>query len=171
MEKIPHDLIEVYEQIRQSLDFLEIDYLALEETYGGLPGFVVQIPGEHKRLTSVLISVGQYSVRFESFVCRSPEGNQEQVYRFLLSRNHSLYGLAYTLDNLGDIYLIGRTRLDHLDTKELDHLCGQILQTIEEDFTTLITLGFRSALQQEWTWRKNTGQSMKNLEEFPFLGD
>ena len=50
-------------------------------------------------------------MRVEAFVCRKPDENHEGVYRFLLKRNRRLYGVAYTLDNVGDIYLVGRMAL------------------------------------------------------------
>ena len=52
--------------------------------------------------------VGEHHVLVESFVCRSPDENTEEVYRFLLQRNAQLRSVAYALDADGDIHLVGR---------------------------------------------------------------
>ncbi len=82
-----------------------------EGAHGGLPGIIVELPGERRLKTNTILSVGEHSVRVEAFVCRKPDENHEGVYRFLLKRNRRLYGVAYTLDNVGDIYLVGRMAL------------------------------------------------------------
>ena len=71
----------------------------------------MELPGERKLKTNTILSIGEHSVRVEAFVCRKPDENHEGVYRFLLKRNRRLYGVAYTLDNVGDIYLVGRMSL------------------------------------------------------------
>ena len=93
---------------------------------------VLELPGERKLTTNVLMSIGEHSVRVEAFVCRKPDENFEGVYRFLLKRNRRLYGVAYTLDNLGDIYLIGRIALDTVNPDELDRVLGGRLPTVED---------------------------------------
>ena len=83
-----------------------------EGAHGGLPGIIVELPGERRLKTNTILSIGEHSVRVEAFVCRKPDENHEGVYRFLLKRNRRLYGVAYTLDNVGeDIYLVGRMAL------------------------------------------------------------
>ena len=87
-------------------------YTRHEGAHGGLPGLIVELPGERRLKTNTILSIGEHSVRVEAFVCRKPDENHEGVYRFLLKRNRRLYGVAYTLDNVGDIYLVGRMALD-----------------------------------------------------------
>jgi hypothetical protein len=108
---------------------------------------------------------------FLKFVCRKPDENHEGVYRFLLKRNRRLYGVAYTLDNVGDIYLVGRMSLASVDAAELDRVLGQVLEAVDTDFNTLLELGFRSSIQKEWDWRVSRGESLKNLQAFAHLID
>ena len=89
----------------------ELTYSHHEGAHGGPPGLIVELPGERKLKTNTILSIGEHSVRVEAFVCRKPDENHEGVYRFLLKRNRRLYGVAYTLDNVGDIYLVGRMAL------------------------------------------------------------
>ena len=136
---------------------------------GGLPGLTVELPGERKLQANTILSIGEHSVRVEAFVCRRPDENHEGVYRFLLKRNRRLYGVASTLDNLGDIYLVGRMALEAVTADEIDRILGQVLESVDNDFNTLLELGFKSSIQKEWAWRVSRGESLKNLEAFEHL--
>jgi hypothetical protein len=142
-----------------------------EGAHGGLPGIVVELPGERRLKTNTILSIGEHSVRVEAFVCRKPDENHEGVYRFLLKRNRRLYGVAYTLDNVGDIYLVGRMSLASVTPDEIDRVLGQVLEAVDNDFNTLLELGFRSSIQKEWEWRVKRGESLKNLRAFEHLID
>ncbi|MCW2565209.1 MAG: hypothetical protein QOD59_2059 [Mycobacterium sp.] len=146
-------------------------YTRHEGAHGGLPGLVVELPGERRLKTNTILSIGEHSVRVEAFVCRKPDENHEGVYKFLLKRNRRLYGVAYTIDNVGDIYLVGRMSLDSVTADEIDRVLGQVLEAVDSDFNTLLELGFRSSIQKEWEWRVSRGESLKNLEAFAHLID
>jgi hypothetical protein len=148
-----------------------LSYTLHEGARGGLPGIVVALPGERRLTTNTILTVGEHSVRVEAFVCRKPDENNEGVYRFLLKRNRRLYGVAYTLDNIGDIYLVGRIALAAVTAEELDSVLGQVLEAVDNDFNTLLELGFKSSIQREWEWRVKRGESLKNLRAFEHLID
>src|SRR5881227_3413374 len=160
---------DVYQVIERALDEHGLVYSRHEGTHGGLPGLVVELPGERKLKTNTILSIGEHSVRVEAFVCRKPDENHEGVYKFLLRRNRRLYGVAYTLDNVGDIYLVGRMALASVTADEVDRVLGQVLEAVDSDFNTLLELGFRSSIQKEWEWRVSRGESLKNLQAFAHL--
>ncbi|MCB0942330.1 MAG: YbjN domain-containing protein [Mycobacterium sp.] len=149
----------------------DLIYTRHEGAHGGLPGLIVELPGERKLKTNTILSIGEHSVRVEAFVCRQPDENHEGVYRFLLKRNRRLYGVAYTLDNIGDIYLVGRIALEAVSPDEIDRVLGQVLEAVDTDFNTLLELGFKSSIQKEWAWRVARGESLKNLKAFEHLID
>jgi hypothetical protein len=157
--------------IEDVLKASELTYSEHPGAGGGLPGLIVELPGERKLKTNTILTIGEHSVRVEAFVCRQPDENHEGVYRFLLKRNRRLYGVAYTLDNVGDIYLVGRMSLASVDADEIDRVLGQVLEAVDSDFNTLLELGFRSSIQKEWEWRVSRGESLKNLEAFAHLID
>jgi hypothetical protein len=159
----------VLQVIEDALDASRLTYSRHPGAHGRLPGLIVELPGERKLKTNTILSVGEHSVRVEAFVCRKPDENHEGVYRFLLKRNRRLYGVAYTLDNVGDIYLVGRMSLAAVDADEVDRVLGQVLEAVDSDFNTLLELGFRSSIQKEWEWRVSRGESLKNLEAFAHL--
>jgi Putative bacterial sensory transduction regulator len=161
----------VQQVIEDALDASGLTYSRHPGAHGGLPGLIVELPGERKLKTNTILSIGEHSVRIEAFVCRQPDEDHEAVYRFLLKRNRRLYGVAYTLDNVGDIYLVGRMSLASVDAAEMDRVLGQVLEAVDADFNTLLELGFRSSIQKEWEWRVSRGESLKNLQAFAHLID
>ncbi|MET8774373.1 YbjN domain-containing protein [Nocardia sp. NPDC050713] len=141
----------------------------IEYTRPGEDVFVVVLPGERKLKTTLMLTVGKHGVRIESFVCRKPDENFEGVYKFLLRRNRRLYGVAYTLDRVGDIYLVGRIATHAVTEDELDRIFGQVLEAVDADFNVLLELGFAESIRKEWKWRVSRGESLKNLLPFEHL--
>jgi hypothetical protein len=134
------------------------------------PGrFFVTLPGTKKLQTNCWLIVGGHGLLVEAFVCRRPDEAHEEVYRFLLRRNAKLYGVHYTIDPVGDIYLIGRVGLDRVSAEELDRLLGQVLEAADGDFNTLLEIGFASSIRREWAWRTDRGESLANLKAFAHL--
>lgn len=162
-----HDSIrDTAQLIDATLREREVDY-----TREGEDVFIVILPGERKLKTSVMLTVGKHGMRVECFVCRKPDENFEGVYKFLLRRNRRLYGVAYTLDRVGDIYLVGRFATHTVTADELDRIFGQILEAVDADFNVLLELGFAESIRREWKWRVSRGESLKNLRAFEHLVD
>jgi hypothetical protein len=86
-----------------------------------------------------------------------------------LRRNAKLYGVHYTVDAVGDIYLVGRFGLDTVSEAELDKILGQVLEAADGDFNTLLEIGFSTSIKREWDWRVSRGESLANLEAFKHL--
>lgn len=134
------------------------------------PGrYFVTLPGVKKLQTNVWLRVNPHALVLEAFVCRRPDEAFEDVYRFMLRRNAKLYGVAYTLDQLGDIYLVGRVAHESVSADELDRLLGQVLETADGDFNTLLEIGFATSIQREYEWRISRGESLANLKAFEHM--
>ncbi len=133
--------------------------------------FVAILPGEHRLKTNVSLVVGDYSVSINAFIVRNPDENHEAVYAWLLKRNRRMYGVSYAIDHLGDVYLVGKIALSAVNAIELDRLLGTILENSDGAFDYLLELGFRSAIQREWKWRRSRGESTKNLAAFAHLAE
>lgn len=141
----------------------------IESTLADGHTFVVQLPGEKRLKTACHLTVQRESVRVEAFVCRNPDEEFEKVYKYLLRRNRRLYQVSYTLDNNGDIYLVGRLPLVAVTEEELDRVLGQVLEAADHDFNILIELGFRTSIRREWEWRVSRGEPLRNLDAFRHL--
>lgn len=147
--------------IRSTLDERELAY---EHPAPGR--FFVTLPGTKKLQTNCWLQVGAHALVVEAFVCRRPDEAHEDVYRFLLRRNAKLYGVHYTIDQVGDIYLVGRVGLAAVTPDELDRLLGQVVEAADGDFNTLLELGFASSIRREHAWRTSRGESLANLAAF-----
>ena len=134
------------------------------------PGrFVVVLPGQAKLRTTVSIAVSPHMVTVNAFVCRRPDENAEGVYRWLLQQNTRMLGVAFALDRLGDIYLVGRIPGAQLSQEDFDRLLGTVLRASDESFNRLLRLGFASAIRRERAWRESRGESVANLAAFSDL--
>lgn len=124
------------------------------------------LPGERKLQTPVRLDLGEHALGVHAFVCRRPDEEHERVYRWMLERNLRLFGVAFGLDPVGDIYLDARLPLSVVTVEELDRLMGEVLQTSDGSFNTLLELGFESSIRKEWEWRQLRGESTRNLDAF-----
>jgi len=138
--------------------------LAVQEPREGV--FAFDLPGERKLSTPCQLVVGDHALAVHAFVCRNPDENHEDVYRWLLGRNLRLYGVAFGVDHNGDIFLDGRVSLEAVTAAELDRLLGAVLSYADESFNTILELGFASSIRKEWDWRRKRGESTRNLDAF-----
>ncbi|BBZ26556.1 hypothetical protein MMAD_08510 [Mycolicibacterium madagascariense] len=159
------------EVIEATLKEASLEYAFHHGVDGAPSGIVVEVPGERRLITNTILTVGDHSLRIEAFICRKPDEDFEKVYRYLLRRNRKLFGVAYTLDNLGDIYLVGRIPLESVTSDVIDNILGQVVLAVEADFNMLLELGFHSSIQKEWEWRVKRGESLKNLRAFEHMID
>jgi hypothetical protein len=129
------------------------------------PGaYLVKLEGQHKLATMAWLGV-------EAFFCRQPDENHEAFYRFLLERNGRMFGVHFTLDPVGDVYLTGRLPLAAVSTADIDRLLGCVLSYSDENFDAALELGFASAIRREWAWRAKRGESLANLQAFARFAD
>jgi hypothetical protein len=148
------------------------DFLAdsgLEWEPGGPGTFVVTLPGITKLRTTAALTVGEHALTVNAFVARNPDENHEAVYRWLLERNRRMFAVAFAVDHLGDIYLVGRLPLAAVTVDELDGVIGAVLEYADGSFNTILELGFASAIRREWQWRTSRGEPTDNLAAFAHL--
>ena len=131
------------------------------------PGaFLVTLPGTAKLATVCWLVVGDHSLLVEAFFMRAPDENHAELYRFLLGRNARMYGVAFAIDQAGDVYLMGRLSLQGVTEDELDRLLGAVVTYADESFDPMLEIGFGSAIRREWQWRVKRGEPLDNLRAF-----
>jgi hypothetical protein len=128
--------------------------------------YVVTLPGTHKLKTLCNLVVGDHALRVEAFVMRQPDENREELWAWLLQRNARMYGVAFSIDSVGDVYLTGRVSLPAVTAEELDRLLGSVLTYADDSFDAMLEIGFGSAIRREWAWRVSRGESLDNLRAF-----
>ena len=158
---LPAEQLRAIETVRATLADSDLEW---KEISTGV--FTVVLPGERKLQTPVRLDVGRHALGVHAFVARHPDENHERVYRWLLERNLKLFGVAFAVDHLGDIYLDGRLPLSTVTPEEVDRLLGAVLTYSDESFNSILELGFASSIRKEWEWRVSRGESTRNLEAF-----
>lgn len=153
----------VSETIANFLQSEEIDF----EQDG--KSFLITLKGEKKLQTHCALIVGDHSLSINAFVIRKPDENEDRVHHWCMSKNASMYGLAFAINQLGDIYLVGRLPLAAVNAQELDRILGSVLQYSDSSFNPLLEIGFANAIRREWAWRLSRGESLSNLEAFAHL--
>ncbi|HEY2242139.1 MAG TPA: YbjN domain-containing protein [Streptosporangiaceae bacterium] len=136
------------------------------------PGsYLVKLAGQHKLATMTWLIAGRHSLQVEAFFCRRPDENHDRFYRFLLERNGRTYGVHFAVDQVGDVYLVGRLPLAAVAAEEIDRILGCVLSYSDDNFDAALELGFASAIRREWAWRAKNGESLANLQAFARFAD
>lgn len=147
-------------------DFLQFEGIDFEQDGNS---FLITLKGEKKLQTHCALIVGDHSLSINAFVIRKPDENEDQVHHWCMSKNAAMYGLAFAINQLGDIYLVGRLPLEAVTATELDRILGSVLQYSDSSFNPLLEIGFANAIRREWAWRLSRGESLANLEAFAHL--
>jgi hypothetical protein len=136
------------------------------------PGsYLIKLPGTHKLATMAWLMVGEHSLSVDAFFCRQPDENHAGFYRFLLELNRSMYGVHFSLDAVGDVYLTGKLPLSGTTPEDIDRLLGSVLSYADDNFDTALEIGFASSIRREWAWRVKRGESLANLQAFARFAD
>lgn len=107
-----------------------------------IPRWYVRFGCEGRDAATIYFDLHQRTLRYEVYFMPDPPGSHDQLYRFLLQRNHSLYGAHFSIGPDGDVYLLGRVLLEHLDEAELDRVIGVLYEAVERWFQPAVRLGF-----------------------------
>ena len=135
----------------------------------GPRSYAVTLPGVHKLKTACNLIVGEHALRIEAFVMRQPDERREELWALLLQRNARMYAVSFAIDKVGDVYLTGRVPLHAVTADELDRILGAVLEYADENFDTMLAIGFGEAIRREWAWRVKRGEPLDNLRAFEHL--
>ena len=148
-------------------DFLESHDLDFEKS--GENTFLITLPGEKKLQTHCALVVGDNSLSINAFVIRKPDENAGKVHEWLLAKNASMYAVTFAINEVGDIFLVGRLPRPAVTDVEIDRILGAVLQYSDSSFNPLLELGFETSIRKEWAWRVSRGESLSNLKAFEHL--
>ena len=148
-------------------EFLESHHLDFEKS--GTNTFLIPLPGEKKLQTHCALVVGDNSLSINAFVIRKPDENADKVHEWLLAKNASMYAVTFAINEVGDIFLVGRLPLPAVTDIEIDRILGAVLQYSDSSFNPLLELGFATSIRKEWAWRVSRGESLSNLKAFEHL--
>jgi hypothetical protein len=106
----------------------------------------VRMTGEEKSVTTVWITLGQRTIRYETYVLPAPEENHAAFYEHLLRRNDRLVGAHFSVGAEDAVFLRGELPVAALDEAELDRVLGTLYATVERCFRPALAIGFASRL-------------------------
>ena len=150
--------------IDEFLDSHDIDFEKSSKS-----AYLLTLPGERKLQTHCALVLGDQSLSINAFVIRKPDENESVVHEWMLKKNATMYCVAFAVNELGDIYLVGRLPFSAVTEQELDRVIGAVLQYSDSSFNPLLELGFANAIRREWAWRVSRGESLTNLAAFEHL--
>jgi putative sensory transduction regulator len=108
-----------------------------------IPRWYVRFGCDGRDAATIYFDVHQRTLRYEVYFLPDPPAHHEDLYRYLLQKNHSTYAAHFSIGPDGDVYLVGRTLLEHLDVDELDRIIGSLYELVESWFQPALRLTFR----------------------------
>jgi hypothetical protein len=127
-----------------STSIVAIDRGTSDDTPSGDPRWYVRMLGEAKEFTTVWLTLGQRTLRYETYVMPAPEENAEALYEHLLRRNERLVGAHFSIGIEDAVFLRGELLVHDVDGDQLDRVLGTLFAAVEESFGALIRIGFAS---------------------------
>ena len=104
----------------------------------------VRMQGDEKDFITVWLTLGQRTLRYETYVMPAPEEQHQQFYEQLLRRNEKHQGAYFSIGAEDAVYLRGELPLAALDEAELDRVIGTVWAQVEQCFRPLLRIGFAS---------------------------
>jgi len=136
-------------QIDEWLAYLQAHNPAILAVDRGIEGDIrwyVRMQGEEKEFTTVWLTLGQRTLRYETYVMPAPEENAEMLYESLLRRNEKLVGAHFSIGAEDAIFLRGELFLGTITESEIDRAIGTLYSTVEQYFKGFLQIGFSSRL-------------------------
>jgi hypothetical protein len=94
--------------------------------------------------TTIYFDLHERTLRYEVYFLPLPDppASRGEIYDYVLRRNHTMYGARFSIGPDGDLYLVGRTALEHLTVDELDRIIGVLYELTERWFQPVVQLAY-----------------------------
>ena len=108
----------------------------------GEPRWYVRLTGDEKDFITVWLTLGQRTLRYETYVLPAPPQRRDEVYDLVLRRNDELIGAHFSVGAEDGVYLRGSIPDTAITSDELDRVLGTLYTTVEANFRALARLAF-----------------------------
>jgi hypothetical protein len=125
----------------------EIEHQALPDDKGHFH-WLIRLKGEEKDVITLWLSLRQRTVYAETELMPAPEENREELYRYLMVKNHELRELHLAIGPEAGIYLVTQIPIQELTVERLDELVGATVTYVDEIFPTAMTMGLGSVYRR-----------------------
>jgi hypothetical protein len=110
--------------------------------------WLIRLKGEEKDVITLWLSLRQRTVYAETELMPAPEENHEELYRYLMVKNHELRELHLAIGPEAGIYLVTQIPIQELTVERLDELVGATVTYVDEIFPTAMTMGLGSVYRR-----------------------
>lgn len=118
------------------------EYIQTVEFDPQLVRWYVRFGCDGRDATTIYFDLKARSLHYEVYFLPAPLQSHGEIYELLLRANRDAYSIAACLDREGEVYLVGRTLLEHLDTDEVDRIIGSIYQFTQRWFPMVVRMAF-----------------------------
>ncbi|MCW2776474.1 MAG: hypothetical protein JWN17_199 [Frankiales bacterium] len=109
--------------------------------------YVVELHGSRRPRTLLWVIAGEQALQIEAFVMHMiAVSDPGPVHRHLLRRNLGLRTVHYSVDDVGDVFLVGSLPHDALSERGIDGVLGEVLSLLEADGPKLQALAYGERL-------------------------
>jgi hypothetical protein len=125
----------------------EIEHQVLPDDKGHFH-WLIRLKGEERDVITLWLSLRQRTVYAETELMPAPEENREELYRFLMVKNHELRELHLAIGPEAGIYLVAQIPIQELTVERLDELVGATVTYVDEIYPTAMTMGLGSVYRR-----------------------
>jgi hypothetical protein len=118
--------------------------VAVDRATDGPIRWYVRMRGDEKEFTTVWLTLGQRTLRYETYVLPAPEENAADLYENLLRRNERLVGAHFSIGIEDAVFLRGEMPAGMVSLAELDRALGTLYAQVEQCFQGLLRIAFAS---------------------------
>jgi Putative bacterial sensory transduction regulator len=123
---------------------LAVDHGGPDDCGPGERRWYVRLGGEQKEFTTVWLTLGQRTLRYETYVLPWPPQQAPVIFELVLRRNEQLVGCHYSIGIEDAVFLRGEIASTGVTEPELDRVIGTLFAEVERTFPALVALAFPS---------------------------
>jgi Putative bacterial sensory transduction regulator len=110
--------------------------------------WLIRLKGEERDVITLWLSLRQRTVFAETELMPAPDENREELYRFLMVKNHELRELHLAIGPEDGIYLVAQVPVNELTIERMDELVGATVHYVDQIFPTAMTMGLPSVYRR-----------------------
>ena len=111
----------------------------------------VRLEAEAREVTTLWFTLGQRTLKYETYFLPAPVDEPSRLHEFLLRRNYDLVGAQFGIGPEDAVFLTGELPVHGIDEGELDRVVGSMWEYVERYWSTALRLGFASVLERRTT--------------------
>ncbi len=125
----------------------QIEHQAVPDDKGHFH-WLIRLKGEERDVITLWLSLRQRTVFAETELMPAPDENREELYRYLMVKNHELRELHLAIGPEDGIFLVAQVPVNELTIERMDELVGATVHYVDEIFPTAMAMGLPSVYRR-----------------------